>query len=208
MDLQKGRKMNLISKADLRLKIKEEKLILNLIDLQKMSNPIIAYMIGSKEYKKAESIYCYVSYNQEVVTHSFIRYSLLQGKKVAVPKIINGEMNFYYISDLNELKPGFWGISEPTTSNIAMDTNALIIMPGLAFDWKLNRVGYGKGYYDRYLEKNKNCEYKKIAFTYNFQLFNQINTNQYDVKIDQIITPTCIIKESGVIKNEYANRNW
>lgn len=190
-------------KADIRKQIKSEKSKLSKVDVKRLSSFIISNLIASKVYKEAQTIYTYVSFNQEVNTHSFIKYSLLMGKRVAIPKIIKGKMNFYYITNLDQVEQGFFGILEPTTNSIATEEKALVIMPGLAFDNNFNRIGYGKGYYDEYFLRTRENSYTKIALAYDFQIVENIIADDLDVRVNTIITPTYTIQESEVIDMKY-----
>lgn len=189
----------MLSKHEIRKLIKDEKSKLSHIEIEKVSDEIIKQFISSNEYNQADIICTYVAFNQEILTNSFIEYSILNGKKVAVPKVQNQEMDFYYITDLSELEIGYYGILEPKTSNKVKedelkDKNVLMIMPGLAFDLKGNRIGYGGGYYDKYLEKHEKVKFLKIAFAYEFQILKDIEVDKFDKKVDQIITSKNWIK--------------
>lgn len=137
-------------------------------------------------YEKAETIYCYVSYQREVDTWPFLAYSIALGKKVAVPKVLGSEMEFFYIDSLEELEPGFHGIYEPVTSKKANEEEVLMIMPIVAFDCENHRLGYGGGYYDRYLEKHP--LHTKIGIAFDFQQVEEIPAESFDIKPNLIIT--------------------
>lgn len=139
-------------------------------------------------FLEVESLYCYVSYNQEVMTKPLILKALEAGKKVAVPKVIGKDMEFFYIHSLEELRRGYQGIEEPVTTEKAEDNNALMILPGLAFDETCNRVGYGGGFYDRYLERYQALHFKKVAVAFDFQVVKALEMEACDWKVDGIIT--------------------
>ena len=158
------------------------------------SDIIMRKLIEKKEYKKAKIIYIYMSKIGEVDTKNIIKHSLEVGKKVAIPKIINEEMYFYYINSIEDTKKGYFDINEPINieeNNLAIPKGAeeLIIMPGVAFDYNKHRIGCGKGFYDKYLSKNKFT--KKIAITFNFQILENIPNSEFDVLPDIIITEKC-----------------
>ncbi len=115
-------------------------------------------------FSQAEVVYCYMDYHREVGTEYLIRQAWKLGKKVAVPKVSNEEMNFFYLSDFSELQEGYRGIYEPSSTKMADVGTGLLIMPGVAFDRKRNRIGYGKGFYDRYLKKHQNLLTIGLAF--------------------------------------------
>jgi 5-formyltetrahydrofolate cyclo-ligase len=187
-------------KSDIRKTVKERKLKLTKEEQEKYSDIITNCLSELSEYRMAERIFCYVNFNQEVITLKLIEKALSDGIKVAVPKITNQEMHFYYISSIKELKPGFFGIPEPVTTTEAVpepNKTNLFIVPGLAFDPGGNRIGYGKGYYDRYFKKYKNCPMEKIGLAYEFQIFFSLPVQKQDVKMNQIITQNRIIKIIG-----------
>lgn len=113
-------------------------------------------LMGHQWFYRAGSLLCYVSYGSELDTRELIREALRLGKEVYVPKVEeNRRMDFFRIGALEELQPGFHGILEPPdTARIYAGERAertLMLMPGVAFDLYGNRLGYGGGYYDRYL---------------------------------------------------------
>lgn len=113
-------------------------------------------LLGHQWFYRAGSLLCYVSYGSELDTRELIREALRLGKKVYVPKVgENHRMDFFRIGALEELQPGFHGILEPPdTARSYVGEGAertLMLMPGVVFDLYSNRLGYGGGYYDRYL---------------------------------------------------------
>ncbi|TCK98234.1 5-formyltetrahydrofolate cyclo-ligase [Natranaerovirga hydrolytica] len=179
-----------------------KKEIRNLIIHQKKSLPfewvkenseIIAQKaVEHKMFQKCERVFVYMPFNEEVRTEKIIETAWSHNKKVAIPKIINKKMAFYYINDFNEVKKGFYNILEPINNNKAsMDHQTLVIMPGLAFDTKKNRIGYGGGYYDQYLDNQKPLY--KIAITFDFQVLKSIPNEPNDIKPDEIMTEKRII---------------
>lgn len=173
-------------KEDIRKIIKEQKKLLQVKEIQEKSSLIHKYLFQLPEYKKAHCIYSFVSFNQEVRTDKIITSALTEGKRVAVPKIEGEKMIFYYISDYEELKKGTYGILEPGTSLQALEPAALILLPGLAFDLKGHRIGYGKGYYDNYLGTYPMDS--RIGICYDFQKFREIPSESRDIKVNQLIT--------------------
>lgn len=134
-------------------------------------------------------LFSFVSYGTEPDTHGIIRQVLAEGeRKVAVPRVEGREIKFYRIASLNELQPGYQKIPEPVTAECVRAEDGVMLLPGLAFDLDKNRVGYGGGYYDRYLEK---CNMKLLTtagMAYDFQVVDRINTEPFDCKVQWIIT--------------------
>lgn len=161
------------------------------------SNNIYSNLKRIKEFDEAEQILCYINIKNEVITEKIIEYFQKSNKRVAAPKVLTDEMEFYYFSSDEELIKGYFNIPEPV--NITDDNKCIpnkddiIIIPGLAFDKSGGRVGYGGGFFDKYLSRNKNLI--KIAVAYDFQVIDEIiEVSDYDVKPDYIVTDERIIK--------------
>lgn len=154
------------------------------------SNQIFEQLIVQSQYRKADKIFTYVSCNNEVDTIMLIDYSLSIEKRVFVPKVVKNDMLFYEISDISELSPGYRGIFEPSTHGKDPDYSktGLICMPGIAFDKNRNRIGYGGGFFDRYLQGENNLY--KVALAYDYQVFDNIPSEETDIRPDMIITET------------------
>ena len=145
---------------------------------------------------EAGNIMCFVSFGSEVDTHGLIKEWILQGKSVSVPCIEKfpageGVMHAVKIKDFSDLKKkGSYGIQEPEleiNSIVTPEELDVIIVPGSVFDIQRNRMGYGGGFYDRYLmQTSGNC--KKIGVCYDFQLLEQIPHKAYDIPVDLIVT--------------------
>ena len=137
-------------------------------------------------YQQAQTIYGYMPYNQEVRTIPILEQALRNGKRVAVPKVYGDEMRFIYVTDLEAMEKSSYGIPEPIADGpVAADPDALVLMPGLAFDQQGHRIGYGGGFYDKFLEQEPN--HPKIALCYGFQVLPSIETDVFDIPVDQVI---------------------
>ena len=148
-------------------------------------NLIYQKVINNKDILSSKTLLIYISINSEVDTIKIINY-FLNTKNIAVPKIIDNDMFFCYVTNLNELTSGKYNIPEPTNENIVTDfDNAICIVPGICYDKKNYRIGYGKGYYDRFLSKNK---IKTIGLCYKECMIEKIDNDKYDYKIDEVIT--------------------
>ena len=142
-------------------------------------------IVNSKEYQDSSLVLTYVSLNEEVDTTRLIEYSLKKGKQVAVPKCEENFIYFYYINSLEELQEGHFKVKEPKKLNKVVDfENSICIVPGICFDKYNNRVGFGKGYYDRFLQTYEGI---KIGVTYKECVCDKIDTNEFDKKVDFII---------------------
>ena len=159
---------------------------------EKYDKVIFDKVISNPMYLNAKVLFVYVSYENEVNTHEIINHSLLSGKIVCVPKVISNDMGMaaIEIKNFNELTPGAYGILEPSSHKgivIAPEKIDMTILPGLAFDKLGGRLGYGGGFYDRYLSATRN-DSNKIALGYNFQLVDKVPTEDFDIPIDDVIT--------------------
>lgn len=154
-----------------------------------MDDEIIKKLINSEEYKKARGIFTYIGFASEIDTKIIIEDALRLGKEVYVPKIFNKEMILIRIDSLENLVKSSYGILEPIGEENDFDVNKLdlIIMPGVAFDEEFNRLGYGAGYYDKFLDRN-DLKCSKIALAYEFQVLDKLEVEEHDKKVDQIIT--------------------
>lgn len=136
-------------------------------------------------YQNAKTIYGYLPYNQEVRTVPMLEQALRDGKQVAVPKVVGDQMKFYYLNDF-DCELGYCNIPEPTGNEPeAHDPTALVLMPGLAFDPQGHRIGYGGGFYDRFL--NAEPAHPTLALCYAFQMVEQLDTEEFDVPVDCVL---------------------
>lgn len=146
-------------------------------------------------YRLAEKIFIFVSFGSEIDTLPFINRALEDNKNVAVPVMQSeGNMVFIKISSLSELIPNKYGIPEPkydTKKIIIADSNTLIAVPGLAFDREKYRIGYGGGYYDRYLSENMYMA--AVGMCYEKQLTDRLPREETDIPVDIIATERRII---------------
>lgn len=144
-------------------------------------------LFATEQYRRTRSLYAYLSFNQEVRTNPIIERAWADGKRVAVPKVMGGDMVFIWIDSFDAVAPGYRGIPEPIEDcPVADDPRALVLMPGLAFDPDGHRVGYGGGFYDRFLAKEP--DHPLVALCYDFQLFDHLDVEYHDVPVDLVIT--------------------
>ena len=183
-------------KEKLRKEKKEKRIKQTKEENRKKSKEINERLLGLKEYKEAETVLFYISYNGEVFTHEMIKEALKE-KNVVVP-ISNKEDNTLRLSVLKswgDLEIGSYGILEPKEECIkesSIDDIDLVIVPGVGFDNKGNRLGHGKGYYDRLLKQLINKPVIGLAFE--FQIVEKIPSEKHDVKISMVVTEDRAIK--------------
>lgn len=189
--------MEIQTKKEIRKFIKNMKILMSDEEVIKKSLQIQNLLMEQEEFKKADSIYIYINYNQEVITTDIIEKCLNDGKNVYVPKIHDDNIKFHQIYSITtDLAPGAYGILEPTTHLPDDRRDGLLIMPGLAFDREFHRIGYGGGFYDKYLTLPNS--HIKLALAYDFQVFDSITTDEYDKKVDMIITQDYVMKLKSI----------
>jgi len=182
-------------KEKLRKQIKEKRGRQSKEENRKKSKEIKERLFNLKEYRIARTVLFYVSYDGEVFTHDIIKEAL-DDKRVVVP-ISDKEdcsLNLSILENWNDLEEGSYGILEPRKDcikEISIDEIDLIIVPGVAFDLNGNRLGHGKGYYDRLLEKTNAIS---IGLAFEFQIVKNIPTEINDKPVDLIITENRIIE--------------
>lgn len=158
---------------------------------------IFQLLIGSDEYIAAEKVFIYYSVGSEVNTVKIINDAIERGKRVALPKCTDnkGNMDFYFVKSIfSSLTDGMFSLKEPDVSvceRAVPGESDLCVVPALAFDKSGYRLGYGGGYYDRYLSVFNG---KKIGLCYEECLCNMLPSDKYDIKVDMIITDRKIYK--------------
>lgn len=157
------------------------------------SGIICKELVQTKAYKEAESIWTYVSLPREVQTFPLIEAAWEDGKTVAVPKVIGSDtLRFIELTSYDQLEEGYFHVLEPAYGKAAEDDKALVVMPGVAFDLTGNRLGYGRGFYDRFLAEHP--EHPTCAFSFDFALRDKIPAEPHDKKPDFIITDRRMIQ--------------
>lgn len=148
-------------------------------------------LLSAPEIIKAKIIHCYLSKEDEVETLKLIASFLTAKKKTIVPAISNNQIVSCTLNDLNDLKRSSFGILEPQQRQLYTGHLDIIIVPGIAFDKKGNRIGYGRGYYDRFLTSTQAL---KIGLAFEEQLLEFVPQEELDIKVDIIITDQRIIR--------------
>lgn len=181
-------------KKKLRSEIKERRQALDISEREKRDAKICERLRHLWIYRESSVIFTYVSLDQEADTKRFIEEALKDGKKVAVPRCIYGtrNMEFCLINSLDDLEEGAFGVLEPKTScEVYTDySGGFCIVPALAFDRKGYRLGYGKGYYDRFLV---NFCGKTAGICYNEFIVPELPRGKYDESVDLIVTEKRVI---------------
>lgn len=171
-----------LSKIELRRRIREKRTALTPEQLESGGKAATDKLRQNRHYNEANSIFCYLSFAGEVETKYIIEAAQNDGKTVYVPVTECSKM--FACKYLEPLKKDRFGINIPEKIEIASAKPDIAIIPGLAFDSELNRIGFGLGFYDRYLVRNS---MHAIGLCYDFQYFGRIEAAEFDVKMNEII---------------------
>ncbi len=187
-----------MNKEEIRTTILQKRLSLTPNEIKEKSQQIFNHLFHSSEYIKSSKIMFYVSTKSEVQTEEIIKASIKEKKKVFVPIIAKDSVNLLPSRILNydqELTRGSMGIREPKQEYLRLsppEELELIILPGVAFDMRGNRIGRGKGYYDNFLKKI-NPSTHLIALSFEIQIVDHIPALENDIPVHKIITEKRII---------------
>ena len=175
-----------MDKKELRRQIREKKRAMTEDQIVTASARLGELFLSCPEYKAAKTIYGYLPYNQEVRTVPMLEQAMRDGKRVAVPKCYGDQMRFIYMDDLSKVENGYANIPEPIADEpVANDKTALVLMPGMAFTADGNRMGYGGGFYDKFLAAEP--DHPTVALCYDFQMVDYIPTDDYDIPVDRVL---------------------
>ena len=185
-------------KAQLRKEFLKKRDSMSRDEILKKSQLIESRLFITDEYREAELILLYASYGSEVHTFGIMERALKDGKRVAFPKCVNVDgspsMEFYEVHSISELSDGYKGILEPDTQNHSLKkvtgSADLCIVPGVSFTRRGYRIGYGKGFYDRYIRSGGAKKY--IGISFKSQLTHDFPTDETDMAVDALITEDSI----------------
>lgn len=167
-------------------------------DVESFSRSIFERLVESRLLPDASHVMVYLDFRNEVRTDPIIRYCLENSKNVYVPICVpeTHELVISRVTSFDDLESGFYGIREPKKSSLRLSDSSvldLVLIPGTAFDLSGNRIGFGAGYYDRFLKRLSPAA-KKVALAYSFQVIDSVPADQYDVPVDYIATEKEIIR--------------
>ncbi len=165
-------------------------------DVKKLSYMASEVFLESDVYKNSKTIMCYMPLKGEADTSYMIEKAFLDGKNVAVPVThpVTLDIVPYYITENTEYKKGSFSVTEPVGGIVAKKEDIdTVIVPGVAFDKNGARLGFGKGCYDRFLSDYKGI---KVGFSLGFQIYDEIPSQEHDVKMDYIVS------EKGIFSNK------
>ena len=175
-----------MDKKELRDYIRKHKRAMTKEEIEAKSAKLGELFLASDLYKQAKNIYGYLPYNQEVRTTPMLEQAQKDGKRIAVPKVLGDTMIFVWLDDLTAVEKGYSGIPEPVDlTPVADDPTALVLMPGMAFDPKGHRCGYGGGFYDNFLASEPG--HPTLALCYDFQVLPHLETEEFDIPVDCVL---------------------
>ena len=181
----------MLEKRKTRDRIKKLRLNLTKEQVAEDSELIYNKIIDSKIFESAKVIMSYMSFQNEIDTEKINDYIISCGKKLLLPKMLDREI-IKAIEYTGEFKiDNSFGIKEPVGEIYDGDID-LVIVPGVVFDREGNRIGYGRGYYDRFLKLYSRA--RKISLAYEFQILDRLEVEKHDEKIDEIVTKNNIIR--------------
>ena len=181
----------MLNKKEARTLIKERRMNLSKEYIDVASDKIFEKLLQNEDFKNAKTVMSYMDFKNEVKTNKINNFIKNSGKILVLPKVIDKE-TMIVIEDKNQYILSPFGNKEPDGEEYKGNID-IIITPGVAFDRDKNRVGFGRGYYDRFFAIHKNA--KKIAIAFEKQIIEEgIETTEYDMKVDVLITEDNIIK--------------
>lgn len=168
-------------------------------DVHRLSKSIVSLLVDLNEYKQANSIMLYLDFKNEVKTDGLIRRILSENKRALIP-VTNPTDYSLVVSELKDpakdLFPAKFGLREPnetTLRPVSPDAIDLVLVPGLVFDSKGYRIGFGAGYYDRFLPSLR-PDVPLISMLFEFQLVEHVPNEPYDVPVHLLVTEKRIIQ--------------
>ncbi len=179
-------------KKHLRNDLKQRRSRVSAYKRRQMSQQIITFLHEIDEFNRAKNLFCYISYLSEVETTDLIETFLEQKLNLSVPKIMNNsEMIAVPLENLSELEPDKMGILTPKSNQATTGPFDVVITPGLGFTTSGERLGYGRGYYDRWFANNQVG--LKIGVAFEIQIVEELPVEDTDMTLDILVTEKRII---------------
>ncbi|MCA1743785.1 MAG: 5-formyltetrahydrofolate cyclo-ligase [Desulfonatronovibrio sp.] len=188
-----------MTKKDYRKKMTSIRVSLGKEQVSEKSSKISGMFLNWINLSRYQSFLVYLPIKNEVDTRPLIEDLLKAGKRIYAPRCSqehSGCMDFYMVSGLFELSPGYCGIAEPCSNSSALYVHkgpSVCILPGLAFDHQGQRLGYGQGFFDRYLQELPGPKPLLIGFAYDFQVVDVLPGDEWDVPVDAVITDKRVV---------------
>lgn len=177
---------NMERKKQIRQEYKEIRKNLTEEQMQIWSEKICYHLVQWELFLHSKTIYFYYPLGNEVNLLPLAARALKMGKTIAFPKTEGEEIAFYRVRNMEEFKEGAFHVMEPLSTELLTCENPLILTPGVVFDNKKNRMGYGKGYYDRYISRFR--EAIPVGIGYEIQIAQDVPADSMDIPMKYIIT--------------------
>ncbi len=168
-----------------------------------LSSIIVNSFMNLPEYHAAKTIMFYVDVRDEVRTRQALPDAVWSGKRIVVPYCVNGELELFWLENMDELELGMYRILEPKNELRIVESKHLqptdldlVMVPGVAFDRNGGRTGHGKGYYDKLLQHAR-LDAPLIALAFECQMFEKIPAESHDIYMDKIVTEAAIYVGKG-----------
>ena len=177
-----------LNKKQIRQILLEKRNALEEKEVKVNSRHIVEEIIASEEYQVCKQLFLYSPKGNEIDLSDLFSIALKDKKAIAFPKVMSKEeIAFYRVTTLSDLQEGIFGVFEPDTRGglMACSKETLMIIPGIAFDQEGTRIGFGAGYYDRYLSKN--IPLASFGVAYSWQIFDQLPKEEYDIGLTRIL---------------------
>lgn len=185
-----------MEKKDIRKQIFAKRAKADAEDVARESEKICEKIMAMPQFQEAACIYVYMDYKKEASVKRLLEEAWRLGKRTAAPKVFGEEMRYFYIRSYEDVEPGYFGIPEPAAGlREAKEEDALLIVPGVAFDCRCHRCGYGKGFYDRYLAAHP--QHRTIAMALDFQIVAQVPADAFDICPEMVVTPEAEYRRNG-----------
>ena len=167
-----------------------------------LSARIVTTVLDLRTYQEADVVLAYASFGTELQTDELLRRVLVDGKTLVLPRVERGGLGLYEVRDLaGDLAPGTWGIREPEPDRCPpADPGGVgfALIPGVAFDRRARRLGYGGGFYDRLLAGGLPEETSLVSGAFGVQIVDEVPTDPHDAPVDLVVTEGAVYASDGV----------
>jgi 5-formyltetrahydrofolate cyclo-ligase len=185
-------------KEEIRERLLDKRISISEPEFYGASADIIEELKEQRKYQNADTVHCYVSMNKrrEVATHELIQEMIFKGRRVIVPvtNFESGTLTHIQLTSFSDLEENEWGVLEPGRgSEVSPEVLELVIVPMVGGDEHCNRIGYGKGFYDRFLQ---NVDCPTIGLAFENTIIDQVPTEKFDIPLDKIITEKRILERN------------
>ena len=182
-----------MDKRELRKELRKLRDLLTQEERREKSITISERVIALKEFREASVVLLYAAVRSEVETQLIYNVAKKQGKRIYYPRVDGKRMEFYLVDEKTEFETGTFGAREPKAEDAKrfvsnVNDKICVVIPGIVFDAAGNRIGYGGGYYDKYLQDMSKSSVCKVALAYKCQMVDSVKKEDHDIVMDYIVT--------------------